>query len=240
MKDSLILPKLIIQQHEGLQVVRGDLYQGGIKCRVLTELFASDICEKEVVYAGCYFGHSGFALGLAGLATGKSVTLFLPKPYKDTYIQRLVKSLNNVTCHFVDAEHQDGSIGAAKIYATQTGGYLLPVGFDYPAFTDKYIKLMQSLDIHPEEVWVSGGSGVSARCLIKAFPNALINVINLNVRNNAQLGSPYKVWNIPEPLSSPAQAGKLPPYSAALYYDAKAWQIISVHAKPGALVWSIA
>ncbi len=239
MKDPY-LPKLIIQKHKELNVVRGDLYQGGIKCRVLTQLFASDIKEEEVVYAGCYFGHSGFALGLAGLATSKRVTLFLPSPYKDTYIQRKVESLNNVTCHIVEAEHQDDTVAAAREYAGKTGGYLLPVGFDYPAFTDRYIKLMQSLDIYPEEVWVSGGSGVSARCMIKAFPNAQINVINLNVRSNAQLGSPYKVWNIPEPLSSPAQAGKLPPYSAALYYDAKIWQVVNEHAKHGALVWSIA
>ena len=237
---KLYLPNLIIQQHKGLHVVRGDLYQGGIKCRVLTELFAADIKEEEVVYAGCYFGHSGFALGLAGLATDKRIALFLPSPHKDTYIQRQVESLNNVTCHIVEAEHQDGAVAAAREYAEKTGGYLLPVGFDYPAFTDRYIALMQSLDIHPEEVWVSGGSGVSARCLIRAFPNARINVINLNVRSNAQLGSPYKVRTIPEPLSTPASAEKIPPYPSALYYDAKIWQVVQEHAKPGAFVWNIA
>lgn len=214
--------------------------RGGIKCRVLTDLFASDINEEEVVYTGYYFGHSGFALGLAGLATEKRVALFLPSPYKDTYIQRNVESLNNVTCHIIDTEHQDGAVGAAKAYAAKTGGYLLPVGFNYPAFTDKYIALMQSLDIHPEEVWVSGGSGVSARCLIQAFPDTQINVINLNVRSNAQLGSPYKIWNIPEPLSSPASDEKIPPYPSALYYDAKIWQVVHKHAKPGAFVWNIA
>lgn len=239
MKD-LHLPKLIVQKHKGLNVVRGDLYQGGIKCRVLTELFASDIEEEEVVYAGCYFGHSGFALGLAGLATGKRVTLFLPSPHKDTYIQRQVESLNNVTCHIVEVEHQDGAVAAAREYAKKTGGYMLPVGFDYPAFTDKYVALMQSLNIHPKEVWVSGGSGVSAKCLTKAFPDAQINVINLNVRDNAKLGSPYKVWNIPEVLGAPADNQNLPPYPAAVYYDAKIWQVVKEHAIPGALIWNIA
>ena len=175
------LQNLTIQEHAGFKVVRGDLYPGGIKCRVLTELFQHDISEKEIVYAGCYFGHTGYALGLAALKTGKRITLFLPSPYRDTYIQRLVESLSTVTCHILDVPHQDDAVKAAREYAEKNNAYILPVGLDYSLFTERYITLIKSLNINPEEVWCSGGSGVSARCLVKAFPNARVNVVNLNV-----------------------------------------------------------
>ncbi|MDB5204541.1 MAG: hypothetical protein JWP09_569 [Candidatus Taylorbacteria bacterium] len=229
----------VIQQHQGFNVVRGDLYPGGLKCRVLTQLFHEVIREKEVAYAGCYFGHSGFALGTAGFLTGKKIKLFLPSPEKDTYIHRQVVSLNNVSCVTVDtAEHQDGTFGEASKYASQNGAYLLPIGFDYDAFNSRYVDVIQSLCESPEEVWVSGGSGVTAKCLQIAWPNTRVNVVNLNVRPNAHFGSPHQVWNIPEKLSE--EVWNPPPWPSAVFYDAKEWQIVREHAKPGALIWNIA
>ena len=233
------LQPLIIQYHDGFKVVRGDLYQGGIKCRVLTELLSEEIREKEVVYTGCYFGHSGFALGLAGLYTNKRVTLFLPAPERDTYIHRQVKSLNNVRCIVVDtALHQDGTVGEAKQYAERSGAHLLPVGFNYHPFTERLISLARSLDVDPEEVWVSGGSGTTSRCLIEAWPKAKINTVNLGVRPNADMGTPYKIWTVSEKLNE--ESSDTPPYPSARYYDAKIWRVVREHAQPGALIWNIA
>lgn len=235
---NIQLTKLFVQKHGNLNIIRGDLYPGGIKCRVLTELFHNDIAENEVVYCGCYFGHSGFALGLAGLTTGKKITLFLPAPYQNTYIQRQIESLNNVRCIITKHTHQDDMVNEAKIYAEKNSAYYLPVGFDYNLFIDKYIGQIHELKISPSELWVSGGSGVSARCLIKAYPNAKINVVNLNVRKNSELGTAHKIWNIPEKLSEPAI--NPPSYPSAKYYDAKIWQIIKRYASSDAYVWNIA
>lgn len=230
---------IIIQQHQGFSVVRGDLYPGGLKCCVLTQLFQEVIRESEVVYAGCYFGHSGFALGTAGLLTGKKVQLFLPAPHEDTYIHRQVLSLNNVSCVTVDkATHQDGTFGEAARYAKDNKGYLLPIGFDYEAFNTRYIDLIRSISEAPEEVWVSGGSGVTAKCLQIAWPTSKVNVINLNVRPNSNFCNAYNVWNIPEKL--PEEASLPPPWPSARYYDAKMWRVVQRYAKPGALIWNIA
>lgn len=228
-----------IQEHCGLKVVRGDLYPGGLKCRVLTQLFLEVIREKEVTYTGCYFGHSGFALGTAGILTGKRIKLFLSSPQMDTYIHRQVLSLNNVSCVTVDtAEHQDGTFGEASKYASQSGAYLLSIGFDYDDFNTRYVDVIRSICEAPEEVWVSGGSGVTAKCLQAAWPNTRVNVVNLNVRPNAHFGNPDQVWNIPEKLSE--ESLDPPPYPSANYYDAKIWQIVRKHASPGALIWNIA
>lgn len=230
---------IIVQKHQGFKVVRGDLYPGGLKCRVLTQLFHEVIQEKEVAYAGCYFGHSGFALGNAGLLTGKKVRLFLPAPRQDTYIHRQVLSLNNVSCVVVDtATHQDGTFGEASRYASENDAYLLPIGFDYEAFNTRYTDLIRTICEAPEEVWVSGGSGVTAKCLQIAWPSTKVNVINLNVRPNSHFGNAHKVWNIPEKLAD--EASMLPPWPSARYYDAKIWRVVQECAKPDALIWNIA
>jgi len=229
---------LTIQKHAGFNVLRGDLYPGGVKCRVLTELFTEQIEENEIVYSGCYFGHSGFALGLAGLLTGKKISLFLPAPVHTTYIQQQVLSLNNVRCRVVEASHQDQVFETARDYATQSNAKLLPTGLNFPAFHQRYIELIRSVCEPPEEVWASGGSGLSARALQAAWPNSRVNVVDLNVRANSDFGSPAKVWKIPESLSVEAELP--PPWPSAKYYDAKVWRIAREYAAQGALIWGIA
>ena len=72
------LPDLIVQEHEGFRVVRGDLFPGGIKSKCLASLL-KEVNEEEIVYAAHAYGHSGLALGLAGIYNRKKVTLFGPK-----------------------------------------------------------------------------------------------------------------------------------------------------------------
>lgn len=231
------LPDLILQEHEGFTVVRGDLFPGGIKAKVLASLL-EEIKEDEVVYAAQAHGHSGFALGLAGIYNKKKVTLFFPGPEIDTYIYRQTKSLNNVTCVIVDGiKHQREVAETAKRYAEENGCHYMPVGFDYPPFTDRYIALAKSLAIQPAEVWVSGGSGVTSRCLVKMWPEAIIKTVNLGMMPGADFGTPY-VFDVPE---KPFDTAELPPpYPSAPFYDAKTWRFVKQHAKKGALIWNIA
>lgn len=236
------LPPLIIQEHAGFSVVRGDLYTGGIKCRVLTELLSTEIGEKNIIYAACYYGHSGFALGMAGLYTGKSITLFMTAPEEDTYIHQQVKTLSNVTCIQMSAENQREVAKHAEQVAKATGSYYLPVGFLYEPFKQIYIRNILKLGIQPKEVWVTGGSGVSAQCLKLAWPQAKVRVINLGVRPTSDLGLGEihygDVWKIEEKIWQ--ESKDPPPWPSARYYDAKMWQIVREHAKPGALIWNIA
>ena len=234
---SVNLPDLIIQEHEGFLVVRGDLFPGGIKSKCLAGLL-EDIREDEVVYAAHAYGHSGLALGLAGIYNRKKVILFFAGSEVRTYILDQTKSLNNVTCHFVaDLSHQSQIVDVAREYAREHRAHFMPVGFDYPPFTDRLVKLAQSLHLNPKEVWVSGGSGTTSRCLVSAFPNATINTVHLGMMPNADMGTPH-VFPVPEKPTDRAEVP--PPYPSAMYYDAKCWRFIQAHASTGALVWNIA
>jgi hypothetical protein len=229
---------ILIQEHEGFHVVRGDLYPGGLKCCALESLLLEEIPNDELVYAGCYYGHSAYALGIAALLCGKRVKLFMPSPRQDTYIFTKVQSLNNVTCELIKQEHQDAVQEAARDYAFNSGGHLLAIGLDSEDFRRRYITVMRKVARAPAEIWTSAGSGVTARCLQQAFPSARVHVVNLGVRRSPSVGSPASLWSVPEHLAEPARLA--PPWPSAPYYDAKIWQVLREHATPGALVWNIA
>lgn len=237
MKNEICLPNLILQQHNGFTVVRGDLFPGGIKSKCLAELL-SGIIEDEIVYAAHAYGHSGLALGLAGIYNNKKITLFFAGSRVDTYILKQTESLNNVHCVFVEnLTHQSEIVQIAKEHAFKNKAYFLPVGFDYPPFTDKLLALARSLDIRPKEVWVSGGSGTTSRCLVKAWPQAKICTVNLGMMPNADMGT-ENVFYVPEKPTDTATL--LPPYPSALYYDAKIWRFVKNHASKNSLIWNIA
>jgi hypothetical protein len=228
---------LTIHEHAGFLVVRGDLIPGGVKRICLTSLLG-EVAEKEVVYAAHAYGHSGLALGLAGMHNSKKVTLFFAGPRVSTYVFDQTEALSNVSCVVVDdCSHQSQVVQLAKEYAEAHGAYFMPVGFDYQPFTDLLVNLARSLDVNPTEVWVSGGSGTTSRCLVKAWPQAQIHTVHLGMMPNADMGT-KNVYHVPERPTD--QATALPPYPSALYYDAKIWRFVKEHASEGSLIWNTA
>jgi len=230
-------PALPLREHEGFTVMRGDLIPGGVKAICLTSILAS-VAEREVVYAAHAYGHSGLALGLAGLKNGKKVSLFFAGPRVSTYVFDQTEALSNVRCIMLDdLSHQSQIVEIAREYAKKNNAHFLPVGFNFPTFNSCLIKLAQSLPIDPKEVWVSGGSGTTSRCLVKAWPKAKIYTVDLGMMPNADMGTKH-VYYVPE---APTDKALFPPlYPSAIYYDAKNWRFIKEYASEGALIWNIA
>jgi hypothetical protein len=232
------LPVLEVHETEGLHIVRGDLIVGGVKFLCLLPLLREDIDEEEVVYCAHAYGHSSLALGLAGQYANKKVTLFFAGAPVNTYVQDQVDTLENVTSIFLpDVTHQSQLVEKAKEYAQKNNACYLPIGFDYSPFTDRFVVLAKSLELMPEEVWVAAGSGMTARCLRKVWPKAIINTVNLGMMPDIETGSDNNFF-VPEEPEIEAQLP--PPYASAKYYDAKMWCFITQHASKGALVWNTA
>ncbi len=228
---------LPLREHEGFMVMRGDLIPGGVKAVCLTSILAS-VAEREVVYAAHAHGHSGLALGLAGLENDKKVTLFFAGPRVSTYLFDQTEALSNVQCIVLDnLSHQSQMVEIAHEYAKKSNAYFLPVGFDFPAFNNCLIKLARSLPINPKEVLVPGGSGTTSRCLVKAWPKAKVCTVDLGMMLGADMGTKH-VYYAPEAPTEKAQF--TPPYPSAIYYDAKMWRFVKNYASLGALIWNVA
>lgn len=231
-------PELEITEIDGLNVVRGDSIFGGVKLLCLRGFLNEEVDEETVVYCAHEYGHSSLALGLAGKEVDKKVVLFFAGEKANTYVQEEVDKLENVESIFLpDVKHQSELVEIAKEYAKHHKARYLPVGFNEPAFTKRLTQLAQSLGVYPKEVWVSAGSGATARCLRVAWPQAKFCVVNLGMMPTLTVDAD-ELYVVPEEPDKEAELP--PPYPSAKYYDAKIWRFIKDHASQGALIWNIA
>jgi hypothetical protein len=235
MKHKSLIKPLIIK-HEDFFVLRDDLLPGGTKRRVLMEIL-SEIKQQEIVYPSHAYGYGGLALGLAGIDTGKKIHLFFDRTKTDTDIFLQTIKLPNVKFTILeDAKKQLDLTPFAKKYATEHQAHFMPIGFNFPEFSEGLVKLAQSLQILPKEVWVLGGSGTLSRSLQKAWPLAQVNTVSLGFPQGDMGRS--KVFNVLEKTEEVANLP--PPYPSSLYYDAKIWSFAKKYGSKGSFIWNVA
>lgn len=230
----------IVEEFDGLHIVRDDLFEGGTKKRVLAELMDS-YTENEFVYATDYYGHAGYAIALSALDASKKTKLFYPSPFKDTAMFRKVTSLPNVTYEIVTTAHTQLEAGIfAEKYATKSSAKFFKIGLDTPEFVEKLSEVVKEVQIIAPEIWCMGGSGALGRALKKAYPTTPVNVVNIGPANATfkNYSGLDAVYIAPEDLDD--EATIKPPYPSASHYDAKVWQFFVQHAKKGAYIWNVA
>ena len=221
-----------IQNLNGFQIVRDDLFEGDTKRRAFEGLIDS-IPESELVYAVDYYGHAGYAIALTALEVGKKVKLFYLSPKQETDVFKKAISLPNVTYEIVEgASTQIEASKSAIEYAKERGAHFLPIGLDFPEFGVELEKVVKSANIQAPEIWCMGGSGTLGRALQRAYPNIPVNIVSVGTRNFN--GGTNKVFNAPEQLDDDAEV--LPPYPSSTHYDAKTWRFVIENAKPGACI----
>ncbi len=81
-----------------------------------------------------------------------------------------------------------------------------------------------------------GGSGALGRALQRAYPDTPVRIVSVGTDNFD--GGDNTVYEAPEELDQ--EAVVKPPYPSSPHYDAKIWQFIKRHAKPGACIWNVA
>ena len=74
-----MLPSPIVEEFDGIHVVRDDLLEGGTKRRLFTEYIKHFPHDKEFVYASPRQGYGQLALSLSCKDLGKSAVVFVPK-----------------------------------------------------------------------------------------------------------------------------------------------------------------
>jgi hypothetical protein len=155
-------------EHEGVLVVRDDLFPGGTKARFLGMLFDG---AEEVVYATPAEGGAQVALATVARKLGKRTTLFVArraKPHPRTLqAAKLGAKIVPVTPGYLSVVQ-----ARAREYCTKTGARLLPFGADVPDAVNVIAAAARATGLEPDEVWSAAGSGVLARGLAAAWPNA--------------------------------------------------------------------
>jgi hypothetical protein len=214
------------EMHDGVLVVRDDLFPGGTKARYLADLFAKPGVD-ELVYASPAEGGAQTALAHCARDVGKRATIFVAKRAEPHPRAFMAKALG-ATVVQVSPGYLTVVQARARDYCAETGASLVPFGADTPEAIERIASAARSLDVDPAEVWCAAGSGVLARGLALAWPKARRHVVQVGRKLAPEDVAGATIWE--HKLEFGQRAKSTPPFPSDPHYDAKAWEICREHA----------
>lgn len=230
-----LIPPPVVMVHDGIHVVRDDLFPGGTKARFMSVLFDG---AQEAVYASPAEGGAQTALATVAKNLGKRSTIFVaaraklhPRTLEAARLGAKVVPVRPGYLSVVQAR--------AKDYAKSTGARLVPFGVDLPEVITRLADAALATGLDPDEVWCAAGSGVLARALAKAWPRASRHVVQVGRELAPKDVANATIHIYPRPFSDFART--LPPFPSDPHYDAKAWETMTARRGPGRVVfWNVA
>ena len=231
------LPKPIVREHEGIQVVRDDLIEGGTKRRAFYTYVKSRPKTYEFVYASPRQGYAQLSLAYACKDLGRKATVTVPKGKRywlTDEAEELGAKIIEVPMGFLT------NIQAkAKKYCLEHGAHLIPFGGDHPIIIEAMRQTALSLDITPTEIWTVMSSGVLSRGLQGAFPNAKVYGVRIGHNTTDRERGRAETFKSKYKFHQECKENERPPFQSSLTYDSKAWTFIKEHASDGALFWNV-
>ena len=129
-KCDVELPKPIIQEYDGIQVVRDDLLDGGTKRRAFTMYIASLPNIEEFVYASPRQGYAQLSLAYACRDLGRKCTVTVPKGKHYWLTDEAIK----LGCNIIEVPmgFLTNIQAKARYYCEDNDAHLIPFGGDHP------------------------------------------------------------------------------------------------------------
>ena len=235
-EDSL--PSPMIEEHEGIQVVRDDLLGGGSKIRFADYLVQSQPEIEEWVYGSSpATGYAQISLSYLCRKYGKKAVIFMAERAWDKLHDYQIEALKaGADMKWVPNGMLSVTEKRARDYVEQDPKVrrLLPIGFHHDTVIASIVRVALSMDVRPNEVWTVGSSGTLTRGLQLAWPDAAFHCVTVGHKGDYGRAKTYRCEI---PFNKPAKL--IPPFPSAITYDAKAWEYIKQHASPGALFWNV-
>jgi hypothetical protein len=224
----------VIVEHQGVGVIRDDLFPGGTKARFIPRLFEE---VEEVVYASPSEGGAQTALATVAAQLGKRATVYIAKratPHDRALMaKRLGAKVMQITPGYLSVVQ-----ARAKAYSEATGARLAPFGMDVPAARTAICEAARALGEEPDEVWCAAGSGVLMRALSLVWPRARRHAVQVGRALTSADVAGAAIHGYPVPFSATARTR--PPFPSDPHYDAKAWEICRALKGPGrVLFWNV-
>jgi len=226
----------IITEHDGILVVRDDLFPGGTKARFIPALFED---ADELVYASPPEGGAQTAIATCAAALGKRCTILVAKRQRPHPRSLMAKALGAKVLQ-VSPGYLTVVQARARAYVAANaahGARLLPFGLDVEIAGSFIAEAALATGAHPDEIWCAAGSGVLARGLKAAWPDARLNVVQIGREvSAARVGGTVHV----HPLGFSDRCKSRPPFPSDPHYDAKAWEICKTRRGAGSvLFWNV-
>ena len=224
-------PKPIIEDYNGIKVVREDLLEVGSKAR-FGEALVATCPTKKIVYVQPRFGFAGISLTKLCKLYNKELILFMPSS-KEISDHQAYCIENGCTYFFHRIAAMPNLNLIAKKWAEENDATFIPLGLKHELVTAMIIKTASEIE-EPKSFWTAFSTGVLNRGLQIAWPNAQAN--GVAVSRNIQTGEKGKANLVSHYKNFSQNSSIVPPFSSALNYDAKVWEYL----KPGDLFWNVA
>lgn len=224
----------VVREHDGIHVVRDDLYPGGTKARFLAAFFDG---ADEVVYASPAEGGAQTAIATVANSLGKRATIFVAKRASPHPRALMAKALGAKVMQ-VSPGYLTVVQKRARAYALVYGARLLPFGADTPEAIEVIRIAAASIKIKPAEVWCAAGSGVLARGLALAWPKARRFAVQVGRKLSSADVAGATIIEAPYTFGQPTSTTS--PFPSDPHYDAKAWEIAKARRGAGlVLFWNV-
>ena len=231
-------PDPVVEEHKGFLIVRDDLLGGGSKVRFADYLITSNPEVEEWVYGSSpATGYAQISLSCLCRKYGKKSVIFMAdRSVEKRHPYQLQAIDEGAIMHWVPNGMLSVTEKRARDYVSDspTSRRLLPIGFDHPSVLASVVRVAQSMDVKPREVWTVGSSGTLTRGLQLAWPDAEFHCVR--VGHSGEYGR-AKIYKSTYAFNKATKV--LPPFPSAPTYDAKAWEFMLEHASPGALFWNV-
>ena len=231
------LPEPVIKEHDGIQVVRDDLLNGGTKRRAFNYYVASLPEVKEFVYASPRQGYAQLSLAYSCRDLNRKCTVTVPKGER----YWLTNEAEKLGCKIIEIPmgYLTNIQHKARVYCEKNGAHLIPFGGDHPIIVEAMCSEAKRLDINPTEVWTVISSGVLSRGLQRCWPDAKIYGVKIGHNTTEREMGRAECYRSKYKFQQECKKDELPPFPSSLTYDSKAWSFIKEKATKGALFWNV-
>lgn len=224
-------PDPILEEHNGVIVVREDLIDVGFKARA-GELLISRCKKDTIVYVQPRFGFAGISLTKLCKMYGKKLVLFMPSS-KEVSDHQAFCIEHGCEYHFHRIAAMPNLNLIAKRWAEENNAYFIPLGLKHELVTAMIVSVASKI-IEPNSFWSAFSTGVLNRGLQIAWPNSKAN--GVAVSRNVQDGEKGRANIVSHYRNFSQNSLTFPPFPSAKNYDAKVWEYL----KPGDLFWNVA
>ena len=233
-------PEPVITEHDGFKVVREDLMGFGSKCR-FGDILVQSAPTDTLVYVQPRCGFAGISLAYLAEKYNKKLVLFSPSQ-KEISDHQAICIERGAEMKFKRVAAMPNLNAHAKRWAEDNNATFIPLGLKHELVTAAAVKVAYDLAEkhgYPEEVWSAISTGVLQRSLQIAWPDADFHAVA--VARNIKTGERGRaeMWSHPKPFNQNVSLDQMPPFPSAYNYDAKAWEFMKKHGKPGAWFWNV-
>lgn len=230
------IPPLVVREHDGVLVVRDDLFPYGSKAR-FGDKFFSTIKESEVVYGSSpRWGYAQISIAWLANRHGKRFRMYIANSREFHPNTKRAIALG-ADVETVNPGYLTVTQRRARNYAEQTGALLLGCGLDLPDVVGEIARIASSLAVKPDEVWTVASSGTLQRGLQLAWPSAQFFAVQVGRHVTSKEVGKAKIIN--HPLKFEQRTRNLPPFPSVGEYDAKAWEFIPKDGRKLRLFWNV-